>query len=534
MREDSLIGQQLDEYRLEALLGQGGMARVYRGLDLGLNRYVAIKVIDTPYRGDEEYVKRFKIEAQAIARLDHPNVVRLYRYGDVDGLLYMAMQFIEGTDLGFLLKSYRLDGEYIAPADALRVVSEICQSLDYIHAHGIIHRDVKPSNIMLTGKDGRAILTDFGLALRSEVGTRGQVFGSPHYIAPEQAISSARAVPQSDLYSLGVIMYEMFAGVLPFNAAASMDVAVMHMSTPPPPPSEIRPQVSPEIEAVILKALEKKPQDRYQSGQELSLALERALAKQPEPPAPTNQSFPERVTTAFAANPLPPLPPAPQQSIPSTLHVLSPEQNRSVSPGAPVIPVNSTAQAKKKLPRWALFGTAILLSLCVLACLTIGIATVILRANAKVIGNSRVTPTVSENVGKPGIPTLNNLPQATPENDLSLKVWRCDEEGCLVVANSGRQPFPMASLSLLNKDTTMSGLEWGIADLQPGQCVKVVKDENWVTRMPQDAVCTVVGHPLVREGKDRFWNNTFSVAYENKKVTDCLKKDKWCEVQIIP
>src|SRR5512135_1213090 len=138
MSEDSLLGAQLDEYRLEVLLGRGGMARVYRGLDTGLNRYVAVKVIDTPFRSDEEYVKRFKIEAQAIARLDHPHVVHLYRYGEFNGLLYMAMQFIEGADLGYLLASYRLDGEFIPAEDALRLVGEICQALDYIHAHGII------------------------------------------------------------------------------------------------------------------------------------------------------------------------------------------------------------------------------------------------------------------------------------------------------------------------------------------------------------------------------------------------------------
>src|SRR5260370_42500091 len=206
MTDDSLLGRQLDEYRLEALLGQGGMARVYRGLDTRLKRHVAIKVIDTPFRADSDYEMRFEREAQAVAQLDHPHIVRLYRYGEADGLLYMAMQYIEGADLGFVLASYRADGDFMRSEDARRIVREVCLALDYAHSRGVIHRDVKPSNIVLD-KQGRAILTDFGLSLLTEIGTRGQILGSPHYIAPEQAISSARAVPQSDLYSVGVILY---------------------------------------------------------------------------------------------------------------------------------------------------------------------------------------------------------------------------------------------------------------------------------------------------------------------------------------
>src|SRR5262249_34334997 len=161
---------------------------------------------------------RFEREAQIIARLDHPHIVRLYRFDEQDDWLYMAMQQIEGADLGVVLASYRADHEFMDPNDARRIIHEICSALDYAHDKGIIHRDVKPANILLD-REGRAFLSDFGLALITEVGTRGEIFGSAHYIAPEQAVSSAKAVVQSDFYAIGVILYEIFTGDVPFKAA---------------------------------------------------------------------------------------------------------------------------------------------------------------------------------------------------------------------------------------------------------------------------------------------------------------------------
>ena len=313
MTDDSLLGQQLDEYRLEMLLGRGGMARVYRGLDRRLGRYAAVKVIDTPLRSDSEYIVRFEREAQAIARLDHPHIVRLYHYGEAQGLLYMAMQYVEGADLGFVLQTYRDDGEFIEPEEASRIIRQVCQALDYAHAHGVIHRDIKPSNIMLD-KQGQVYLTDFGLALLTEIGTRGEIFGSPHYIAPEQAVSSAGAVPQSDLYSVGIILYEMRTGQPPFDADTALDIAMMHLSDPPPPPRELRPEISAPLENVILKILAKEPGERYPNGAALADALDQALAH-PETKALTpiattlpHKSIPERVALEVLARSLPPLP----------------------------------------------------------------------------------------------------------------------------------------------------------------------------------------------------------------------------------
>jgi eukaryotic-like serine/threonine-protein kinase len=229
MSQQSLIGKQIDEYKLEALLGEGGMASVYRALDVRLNRYVAVKVIRANFRSMSDYTMRFEREARAVAQLEHPNIITIYRYGEVDGLLYMAMQYVDGADLASVIESYHADGELIEFDEIIRLAHEVGTALDYAHSKGVIHRDIKPHNILIT-KDGRAIVTDFGLALLTQLGTRGEIFGSPHYIAPEQAISSAGVVPQTDLYALGVMLYEMLTGVVPFDAEQPLDISMKHMS----------------------------------------------------------------------------------------------------------------------------------------------------------------------------------------------------------------------------------------------------------------------------------------------------------------
>lgn len=307
MHNDTLVGRRLDEYQLEKLLGQGGMARVYQALDTRLNRLVAVKVIDNPFRADSGYTDRFEREARAIAQLEHPHIVRLYRYGESNGLLYMALQYIEGADLHHKLAAYRRAGRFIELQEACRLTRQICAALDYAHSKGVIHRDVNPSNVIINSK-GNAVLVDFGLALLADTRTKGDAFGTAGYMAPEQVRGASGSVPQTDLYAVGVMLYEMVAGRPPFEAKSAMEVAELHVNQPPPRLRQFRPDLHRAVEAVILKAMVKTPEARYPNGAALANAVERAVNLTATKAPASSQAGPERVARGTGARPLPPLP----------------------------------------------------------------------------------------------------------------------------------------------------------------------------------------------------------------------------------
>jgi serine/threonine-protein kinase len=349
MREENLLGQRLGEYRLEALLGKGGMASVYWGVNVKNRQQAAVKVIEASLRDDADYRNRFAREAQAIARLHHPHIVRLYQHGEEREVIYIAMQFILGADLASVLTGYHSLRHFMPAEDVVRIARQIGMALDYAHLQGVIHRDIKPSNILLDEK-GSATLTDFGLVLLTDVGTRGEAFGTPFYISPEQAVSSAGAVPQSDQYSLGVILYELLTGKLPFDAGTAMDTAILHITQPPPSPRKVRPELGKEVEAVLLKALEKKPEDRYPNCAELANALEQALRiSKPLPPesGPTLLDFIDRCRPT-----LPTVPGKQEERLPE-----------------PVTRPASTASGARPATGWGWVVLALLVSLATLAAL---------------------------------------------------------------------------------------------------------------------------------------------------------------------
>ncbi len=294
MRNNPLIGRNLANFRVERLIGRGGMAEVYYGMDVKLQRPVAIKVFDAETSAQQSQANRFLQEARMMAQWRHNHIIQIYYAGDETGLFYYVMEFVDGYDLASIMQVYAEKKELMPFADVLRIGEAVASALDYAHSKGVIHRDVKPANILISN-DGRVVLGDFGLALNLSDKSRGEVFGSPHYISPEQARRSSGAVPQSDLYSLGVILYEMLTGATPFDDPSPATLALQHITEPPPPPRTVNPALSEDVEQVLIKALEKDPKDRYQSGQELMAALSAALLAKAAP-TPAN------------APPLPPIP----------------------------------------------------------------------------------------------------------------------------------------------------------------------------------------------------------------------------------
>ena len=276
MSTDPLIGKQLSNFKIERLVGKGGMGQVYYGRDVRLNRPVAIKVIGSLFRKNPSYAKRFAQEAQTVAAWRHENIAHVYHADEQDDVYYFAMEYIDGLDLGEILLHYTSKGELIPQADALRIGRAIANALDYAHVRGVVHRDVKPSNV-LVAQDGRVVLTDFGLALDTQQGSVGEVFGTAHYIAPEQARRSSEAIPQSDIYSLGIVLYEMLTGSVPFDDPSPTSVALQHIMDTPPTPRSLNPKLNEATESVLLQALAKAPPDRYQSGKLLMDALENAM-----------------------------------------------------------------------------------------------------------------------------------------------------------------------------------------------------------------------------------------------------------------
>ncbi|UIO40600.1 Stk1 family PASTA domain-containing Ser/Thr kinase [Brevibacillus brevis] len=268
-------GQRLGgRYQIESRVGGGGMAIVYKAKDLILNRPVAVKVLRSQFGTDEDFVNRFRREAQAVASLSHPNVVGVYDVGQDGDTHYMVMEYIEG----YTLKEVIIQRGALPVEEAVRIAEQICDALDHAHQNQIIHRDIKPHNIMI-GKNGRVKVTDFGIARAVTSATithTNAMLGSVHYFSPEQARGGITG-EKSDIYSLGIVLYEMVTGELPFSGDSPISVALKHLQEPLPEPRQVNPAIPQSVENVILKALVKDPFLRYASASEMLEDLETCL-----------------------------------------------------------------------------------------------------------------------------------------------------------------------------------------------------------------------------------------------------------------
>ncbi|MCD6475217.1 MAG: serine/threonine protein kinase [Anaerolineaceae bacterium] len=391
-----LIGKQIDRYQIIAQLGEGGMATVYKALDTRLERYVALKVITTNLQSSQQFLQRFEREAKALAKLSHPNIVDVHDYGEENGRPYLVMEFIDGGHL----KSQM--GSPHAFQEAAKLLIPIASALGYAHQHDIIHRDVKPANILLQ-RNGTPMLSDFGIAKVLETDqpqlTRvGVGIGTPEYMAPEQGQGN-KIDHRADIYSLGLVFYELVTGRKPFQADTPMAIVWKQVTEPLPDPRKFVPSLPPAVVKVLQKALQKKPDDRFQSMEEFEKAFEKltTIGNKPDsatekyertsPPAPPDQQ--QKWTQSMPASSIPPA---------SYQPLNSPSIQPPVSQSLPRV-----APPEKKKNKgcwiWVVAGTAIAL---IIVC---GIIAIVLGLPDDFLGlSSTITPT----------PTVTPFPTDTP------------------------------------------------------------------------------------------------------------------------
>jgi serine/threonine-protein kinase len=262
----------LDHYRIENIVARGGMASLFRAIDLRTGRTVAIKIPHPEMECDPVFFDRFQREAEVGREMDHPGVVKVLP-ADKQSRVYMAMEWVDGR----LLRQLLIERKKLPPERAMRIAVHICEALEYIHRHGVVHRDLKPENIMIDGEDNIKLI-DFGIAAKAGAprltfGKFSQLMGTPDYISPEQ-IHGKRDDERSDLYAVGIMLYEMVTGKTPFRGPNPMAVMNDRLSSNPIPPREIDAQISPQLQEIIYRALERSPSNRYASAREFAWDLE--------------------------------------------------------------------------------------------------------------------------------------------------------------------------------------------------------------------------------------------------------------------
>jgi serine/threonine protein kinase len=574
---DPILGRQLANFRIERVIGRGGMATVYYGWDIKLERPVAIKVVDARYRSDAAYAQRFVNEARSVATWFHENILQVHYADDEDGLYYFVMEYVRGLDLGELLQKYTEVGEMMPHEDTLRIGRAVARALDFAHTRGVIHRDVKPSNVMIS-EDGRVALTDFGLAMDVAQGTSGEVFGSPHYVSPEQARSSAKALPQSDLYSLGVMLYEMLTGSVPFDDPSPTTLAVQHLIQPPPSPRERNPDLSIAAEKVLLKALSKKPEERYQSGNELMDSLEKALqVPEATSPLPAQHSS---IALADSGSRL-------LSQVSASEHVANHMKHRPPTPSLAERGSQVSSVRAKSLPQrilinpftwWGVGGCLTLLVMGILATWLISAMVLNGKVSPSVLAQSTsseaaatsVSNSISltpDQIGDPlstlnpsqaqptttvQVPNMPASPSATPAPPTSVPaqpdgdyfVLYYDDTSLYFQNLSGkdRSIYPIAFERIENGQFTdrFEGWRWGeiYSNFRDGYCM-VLEIINYLDHLdpPECKNKHLVIRTPTSDQPYIFWtsqegSNQFRVLWDDQEITRCKIKDHFCEVYL--
>lgn len=491
--KDPLIGKQFGDYRLTSVLATGGMSRIYKGMDYKLQRQAAVKVLSqTEIDADKTLTKRFQREARAVAALEHDNIITIYQYGEQDGVYFLAMKLVKGKDLAQELKKLKKSGKKMEIDRALRIMEQVASALDVAHAAGIVHRDVKPSNILMDGE--KAILTDFGLVLSSVETTMGTAFGTPRYIAPEQAISSNKAVPQSDIYSFAVILYEILTGETPFSGDSPMEIALSHISDPPPPPRSIEPNIPVPVEREILKALEKEPEKRHRTAMEFIQAIKKGYEGQlSAPPAPAKTQPTETISDS---------------SNPALLDSWDTPLIKN-----PPVPDKSTmkmgSKPRSRLPM-ALVGAAV--------ALVVLVAIALLAMNRP--GNN------------PLVPPVGGSQSSNIQNDQGAPVGLIYTDTAFTIANNGNYTLDVNDLKFIRGEDggrdDYNGYRISKKILPAGSCARIVLQSR-PGETPKDCKSIQSQESLMdqtlffwrKEGSDGQTFPTFEVRYKGNLVATC-------------
>ncbi len=426
-------GAQVGPYRILEQLGQGGMATVYKAYHPALDRYVALKALHPAFMEDPNFLERFRREARVVARLDHPNIVPVYDFNEHEGRPYLVMKFVEGETL-----KARLQRGPLSPDDIGRIAEAVGAALTYAHGQGVLHRDVKPSNVLLS-TDGRIYLTDFGLARIAQAGestlSSDRLLGTPQYISPEQALGKGNLDVRTDVYSFGVMLYEMLLGRVPYNADTPYAIIHDHIYAPLPRPRDLDPSLPPALERVLLKALAKQPEDRFADVPALMEALRQALAEAEG--FQTTPAAPPRGLVTTLGNAAPPTeaarPPQPSEEEATALPAESPPLPLEEAPTETPPPDSGfAARAAQETPpaapprrrRW--LGVA--LGVVVLCALALGALAVLdngKRTARRQTASGTTVPAALQGISPEvlGDPALADEVQAVADNPRSPEPW---------------------------------------------------------------------------------------------------------------
>ncbi len=347
-----VVGDTVGPYRIMDQIGQGGMATVYQAYHANLDRYVAFKVLHSAFKEDPNFLERFRREAQIVAKLEHPHIVPIYDYAAHEGQPYLVMKYIEGETL-----KARLKRQPLTLVETISMLEAVADALTFAHEQGILHRDIKPSNIMLD-RHGTPYIADFGLARIAQAGestmSQDMMLGTPQYISPEQAKGMHNLGPGTDIYSLGVVIYEIVVGRVPFSADTPYAIVHDHIYKALPLPSKVNPDVPQQVERVLLRALAKEPEARYESAVEMVAAFRQAVEE-------------ANLTELSAARPRPP------SGVSSTAATIAPDRGSplptpayaAVPSPVPAMPDSASRAAyRRRANLWILGGFGSLLLIC--------------------------------------------------------------------------------------------------------------------------------------------------------------------------